>query len=105
MLNWFAELWNDLVQIFMSILLSIYDILIDTVCSVLDAILSFCVGVVSGLGGVFNSFGVLQYLNMLPQDMLNVMSLVGANEASAIIVSAVAIRFILQLIPFVRLGS
>ena len=104
-MDWLAERWNDFIDVCMSIILTISDMLIDLVCYVLDTIFSFCVSVVSGLGGVFSSFGLVQYLNMLPPDMLNVISLVGANEASAIIVSAVVVRFVLQLIPFVRLGS
>ena len=105
MLVWLAQRWNDLLDLCLSIFLSLWDMLIDLLCSIFEVVFDLVVSIVDGLGGVFSSFGLLQYLNMLPEDMLNVMSLVGANEASAIIVSAVVVRFILQLIPFVRLGS
>ncbi|MEZ8020048.1 DUF2523 family protein [Vibrio splendidus] len=105
MLDWLAQRWNDFLDLCLSILLSLWDMLIDLLCSIFEVVFDLVVSIVDGLGGVFSSFGLLQYLNMLPEDMLNVMSLVGANEASAIIVSAVVVRFILQLIPFVRLGS
>ncbi|NOI06982.1 DUF2523 family protein [Vibrio anguillarum] len=105
MLDWFAERWNDFIQVCMSFLLTLWDILVDISCYVFDAVFTVCLSIVSGLGGAFSSFGILQYLNMLPPSMLNVMALVGVNEVSSIIVSAVVVRFILQLIPFVRLGS
>jgi len=105
MLDWFAERWNDFLNLCLSVLLSIWDMVIDLVCFIFEIIFNLVVSLVDGLGGVFSSFGLLQYLSMLPDDMINVMALVGANEASAIIVSAVIVRFTLQLIPFVRLGS
>lgn len=105
MLNWFAERWNDFLNLCLSILLSLWDMVIDILCFTLETIFNLVVTLVDSLGGAFSSFGVLQYLNMLPDEMLNVMALVGCNEASVIIVSAIIVRFTLQLIPFVRLGS
>lgn len=105
MLDWLSERWNDFLTWGLSLLLSIWDMVIDLVCAILDTIFGVLVGIVEQLGSVFGSFGLLQYLNMLPDEMLNVMALVGVNEATVIIVSAVIVRFTLQLIPFVRLGS
>ena len=105
MLDWLSERWNDFLTWGLSLLLSIWDMVIDIISFLFEIIFDLVVGIVQQLGGIFNSFGLLQYLNMLPPEMLNVMALVGANEASAIIISAVVIRFTLQLIPFVRLGS
>ena len=105
MLDWFAQRWNDFLNLCLSFLLSLWDFLVDIVCFVLESIFNVVVLIVNGLGGAFSSFGILQYLSMLPDSMINIMSLVGANEASAIIVSALIVRFTLQLIPFVRLGS
>ncbi|MDO6499244.1 DUF2523 family protein [Photobacterium sanguinicancri] len=105
MLDWFAERWNDFITWGLSLLLSVFDMLSDFVCLVFEVIFNAVVGLVQAMGDVFGSFSLLQYLSMLPDGMLNVMALVGANEASAIIVSAVFIRVTLQLIPFVRLGS
>lgn len=41
----------------------------------------------------------------LPAEVLNVLGLLGAGEASAIILSAIGVRLGLQLIPMTRLGS
>ena len=105
MLDWFSERWNDFLNLWLSFTYTLYDMTIDLVSFLFDSVFTFCVAIVSTLSGAFSSFGVLQYLSVLPDDMLNVMALVGVNEVSVIIVSAVTARFILQLIPFVRLGS
>ncbi|MEZ8363311.1 DUF2523 family protein [Vibrio splendidus] len=105
MLDWFAQRWNDFLDLCLSVLLSLWDMFNDLICYVLESAFNVVYLIVNGISGAFSSFGLVQYLSMLPNEMLNIMSLVGANEASAIIVSAVVVRVILQLIPFVRLGS
>lgn len=105
MLNWFAERWNDFITFCMSILLSCWDMFNDLICFITEAVLNVAYLLVNGIGGAFSNFGIIQYLNMLPEEMLNIMALVGINEVSVIIVSAVITRIILQFIPFVRLGS
>ena len=42
---------------------------------------------------------------MIPATVLQVLSAVGVGQALTMILAALAIRFALQLIPFVRLGS
>ena len=41
----------------------------------------------------------------LPTEVSNILGLLGAGTAATIITSAIAVRLVLQLIPFVRLGS
>jgi hypothetical protein len=41
----------------------------------------------------------------LPGDIVNIMGLLGFGDAANIIMTAISIRLLLQLIPFVRLGS
>lgn len=41
----------------------------------------------------------------LPGEFLNVLGLLGLHYCMGLIVAALAVRFTLQLIPFVRLGS
>ena len=105
MLNWLAERWNDLVTLFLSLLLSMWDMFIDLVCFVLEQFLELAVTILDGLGSTLSSFSILNYINALPVEMINIMSLIGIGEASSIIVSAILIRITLQLIPFTRLGS
>jgi hypothetical protein len=46
-----------------------------------------------------------QWWGSLPAEIMNMLGLVGFPIAMGIIMAAVAIRLVLQLIPFTRLGS
>lgn len=70
----------------------VFDQLLGLVVSALSAI---------DLGGLNNYNPQTGFTS----EMLNIMGLIGLGEASAIIVTAIGIRLILQLIPFTRLGS
>ncbi|MDW6004440.1 DUF2523 family protein [Vibrio mangrovi] len=105
MLNWFVNRWNDLIDIIFSVFLDVWNFLVDIFCFLFETIFNVVISLVSGLGTALSSVSVPQYLTFLPESMLNVMSIVGINEASVIIVTALIIRFTLQLIPFIRLGS
>lgn len=45
------------------------------------------------------------YWAQLPTGMLDMLAVIGFGEALAIVFAALVIRFIIQLIPFIRLGS
>jgi len=108
MFNWLKQRLVDIVSwfsdIFVSIFHSLWDIIKDAVCWILDQFLGLASGVlnlidVSGLSGFSNSWG------SLPSEILTVMGLLGFGPAALIIVSACTIRLILQTVPFVRWGS
>lgn len=105
MLDWFANRWNDLIGVFYSLLLSLYDMLKDVILFIFESFLSIAYLTISGLSSMFSALNVVQYLTMLPPEVQNVMAIVGVNDASVIIVTAIGIRLVLQIIPFTRLGS
>ena len=105
MLNWLADRWNDLIDLVLSLLLSLWDMLNDLICFIMESFFSFIVDLVNGLNSTFTAFNITNYLSVLPDSVTNMMSLVGVNDVSKIIVSALIIRFILGLIPFVRIGG
>lgn len=95
-LSWFSAL-------FVAIFVSIWDVVKDAFSWLFDQVLSVATSAitaidVSGLSNV-NGFG------SVPADVLNIMALIGVGKAITIITAAIGIRFALQLIPFVRLGS
>ena len=67
--------------------------LLDVAKSALEAI------DVSGITTNLNAWG------SLPSEVSNILGLLGAGTAINIIASAIAVRLVLQLIPFVRLGT
>jgi hypothetical protein len=65
-------------------------------------------GVAQGLINAVDLSGITQYSNLWqsgPAQTLEVLSALGLGTAFGIILAAIGIRLILQLIPFVRLGS
>lgn len=61
--------------------------------------------ILSGMGSLFEGLDITQYFAAIPPDVGWVMSRIGLSEAISMIVISLIIRFFLQLIPFVRLGS
>lgn len=105
MLDWFAKRWNEFLDILFSLVLSIFDMLKDLACFLFEGILSIVTTALSSIGSALSTLDIVQYFSMLPEDVQNVMAIVGVNDASIIIVTAIGIRLVLQLIPFTRLGS
>lgn len=105
MLDWFTHRWNDFLNLLYSLLLSLFDMLKDLACFLFESILSIVHLAISGLGSMLGAMNIIQYFSMLPADVQNIMAIAGVNDASAIIVTAIGVRLILQLIPFTRLGS
>lgn len=97
LVGWFSDL-------FVAIFKAGWNVLTDAVCWTFDKGLGVAVDAVkdidvSGVSANVNAYG------SIPAGMLQVMACIGLGQALAIIASALAIRFGLQLIPFVRLGS
>ncbi len=95
--GWFGKLY-------VAVFKAVWDVVTDMVCWTLDGVLSVAVSMVSTVqtGGIEASLGAW---GSIPGEVLNVLGLLGAGEAVAIITTAIGVRLILQLIPFVRLGS
>lgn len=95
--EWFFGLVKD-------VFTAVWDMAIDAVCFVLDETLDFVVSMVLSVDvGMFS--GSLGTWSSLPSQVLNVIGLIGLGDCFAIIAAAIGIRLVLQLIPFVRLGS
>lgn len=95
--QWFGELAKAVFQ-------ALWDFVRDAVCWPFEQIMDIVVAAVSGLdlSGIGNYTGTW---GTLPGEIINVLGLIGLGEASAIVVTAIGIRLVLQLIPFTRLGS
>jgi len=97
----FAEWIFGLVK---AVFTAVWDMGVDLVAYVLDQILGFVVGLLNAINvAAFDSS--LGAWGSLPSEVINVLGLIGLADCFAIIAAAIGIRLILQLIPFVRLGS
>lgn len=105
--DWFLSLVKTLLKWFVDLALAVFkaawDMLTDLVCWIIDKMLGLVVKAVdaldlSGLSGFSPG-------SDLPGEIINVMQLCGVGTAVSIIAAAIAVRLVLQLIPFTRLGS
>lgn len=90
-------------NLFKALVTAVWDIFTDAVAYVFDKLLSFAVSALSaldvtGISGI-NAWG------SLPADVSNILGLIGLGQCMGIIAAAIGIRLVMQLIPFVRLGS
>lgn len=96
-LTWIGQLW-------VLVFLALWDMAKDAWSWPFDQMMQVAVSAVAAidLSGINGS---LQGWGGVPAEMLNLLGLLGVGTAMTIIGSAILIRFGLQLIPFVRLGS
>ena len=90
--------------LFVAVFTALWDLLRDAACWPFEQLLDVAVSALSAIdvSGVTGQLGIF---SMIPAGVAEVMSAIGAGTCFSIIASALAIRFVLQLIPFVRLGS
>ena len=96
-LTWIGSLW-------VAVFVAIWDVVCDAWCWPFDQVLQVATSAVGSID-VSGLTGNLQGWGGVPAEVMNLLSLLGVGTALSIIGAAIAIRFGLQLIPFVRLGS
>ncbi|MDP9973676.1 hypothetical protein J2W39_004935 [Variovorax paradoxus] len=91
-------------QLFVKCWVAVWDLVRDAACWPFEQVMKIAVKAVSAI----DLSGIQPYTSMaggLPGEIVNIMGLLGIGTCCAIIAAAIAIRLILQLIPFTRLGS
>ena len=91
-------------ELFKQIFKDLWEVVIDLWCWPFDQIMKLVKSLItsldlSGIEGYVNAAGAL------PGEIVNILSLLGVGTCIAIITAAIGIRLLLQLIPFVSLGS
>lgn len=95
-----AWLWGLVKNVFVSL----WDIFVDALCYIVDKFLTFAIDMLSTMNvSAFSQVG--GSWSTLPNEVLNMLGLLGFGTCMGIIASAIMIRLGLQIIPFVRLGS
>jgi len=98
-------MWDNISGFFEKLVRSGWDMLKDLFLWIFETLLALIEVILQALDSMFSYLDMTQYLTMLPADVVAVAQSVGAGEASGIVILALTIRILLQLIPFVRLGS
>jgi Protein of unknown function (DUF2523) len=103
-LAFFGEYYDFLVDSFTSLPDVFLSMLKDMFVWVLLSLLDIGFAIVNFFFSAANIavYNPLQYINLLPADVLNVLRLIKLGEALSIIFSAISLRFILNFIPFLK---
>lgn len=102
--NWFSASFAAIKQFILSCFNTMFDMFKDLLYWTVDVLMGFAAGIANTLGEGLD-FNPAQYFSAIPSDVQNILGLIGLGEALAMITTSIVIRMLLQLIPFVRLGS
>jgi len=103
--GWIQDFLDSIVILAKSAMLTLWDLLSDFLLLTLELLFDVVKIMLNGLGDLFAAADLTQYISSIPPDVANIMGLIGLGQAMSIIITAITIRILLQLIPFVRLGS
>lgn len=104
-MDWIVTLFNKLIEFMYQLLLSLITMLKDMVYWVVEQFMEVVNSALSSAVALFQPVDVGQYLQSIPPNVAWVMGAVGLPQCLSLIISAIALRMILQLVPFTRLGS
>ncbi|CDU14908.1 DUF2523 family protein [Vibrio coralliirubri] len=104
-MDWVVTLFNKLIEFLYKLILSLVDMLKDMVFWIVEQFMSAVSSGLSWAVSAFQPVDVSQYLQSIPPNVAWVMGAVGLPQCLSLIISAIALRMVLQLIPFTRLGS
>ena len=105
MLDWFAERWNDFVEFMWKLVISVFEMLKDFFIWILESLMDIAIGILDGVGALMGGLDIAQYFSFLPPETISILGQVGLSQAMGMIVTCLSVRFIIQMIPFVRWGS
>jgi len=105
MLDWLAETWNDFVDFMYRLLLSLMDMLKDIFIWCLEQLMNIGKLLLDGVGAMMSGLDIASYFSQIPPETAYFLNLLGVSQAMGMIVTCLSIRFLLQIIPFVRWGS
>jgi hypothetical protein len=88
------KLFDEVEEMFKDMLIYVVDTFLDLTTTILETIAID-----------FSVFDPSTYFSAMPAEVSQVIGIIRIPEAIGIIVAAIAIKMLLQLIPFTRLGS
>ncbi len=100
-----TEAINAVLDFLYRLMITCIDLVADLVCGAVDAVLGVITEILSGFSGVADLVGISSIMSSLPTGFTNAMYFMGLPSCMGMLVTALGIRAVLQLIPFVRLGS
>lgn len=104
LINWFAGIPAWFLNLLKNFLASLFDMLADLFAYLLDMLLQGVTALINLIPVPASTFNANSYLAGAPAEFLSMLVAIRIPEAFAIIVTALGIRFLLGLIPLIRVG-
>ena len=92
-------------DLFKSLALTIWDMLKDLLIFILDVFMDLGLLILEGFTEVLTLVDLSSYISSMPAEVTFVLSATGLSQAIGMIMLAGTARLLMQLIPFIRLGS
>lgn len=100
-----AHIFEWVLDLIGKVFLSLWTLVTDFFAWILESLLAIVVGALTALGSIPGASLFSGAMEMLPPEAWTFMLRFNLPLCSGIIMGAIVIRLLLQLIPFVRLGS
>ncbi len=92
-------------DLFKSLALTVFDMLKDLILFIVDIFMTLGFAILEGLAETLELMDLTKYVDSMPAEVSFVLSATGLSQAVGMIMAAGTVRLLMQLIPFVRLGS
>lgn len=104
-MDWLIDLFNKLLSFLYSLIISLVDMLKDLFIWIFEQIFEVVNLLLKSVLSIFEPVDISNFVGAIPSNTAWVMSQIGLPQCLSIIAIAITARLLLQLIPFVRLGS
>jgi len=101
----FDGIFDWVTNLFKSLAVTIWDMLKDLLIFIVDIFMDLGFLILEGFQEALELIDLSQYISGLPSEVTFVLSATGLSQAVGMIMLAGTARLLMQLIPFVRLGS
>lgn len=88
-----------------SMILTLWDMLSDFLILIVDLFMDLGIAFLDGMSDLLKVVDLSSYINDMPSEVQTVLALTGFGSAISMVMAAAAARLLMQLVPFVRLGS
>lgn len=102
--EWIEYAWMQLKTVLTELVLTIQTTASDALIYLFIILMDAMLVILSLIFGAFNVVNYLDYLNLMPDQILNVLNLLGIGQGISMLFSAYLLKFTFQLIPMVGLG-
>ncbi|EHR42669.1 DUF2523 family protein [Alishewanella jeotgali] len=103
--QWLINFGNWLLDTIKTLAFTLFTMIKDVFFFAFEQGMILVTFILQGMGDLFQGLDVTSYIAALPPETSWVLSQIGLGQALGMIMSAITIRFMLQLVPFTRLGS